>query len=296
MKPPFRWAGGKRRLIDYLAPLLQDIKGRYVEPFCGSAAIFFALERDGESLLNDISQSIVKTFKGLKQSSSTSKYFAELQKRQSEYGARAFYQYLVKEVTNTSGNATRYAAYFIATNQTSFNGLWRVNKSGQYNVPIGYRTVNGQKTPYELKTIDFAGYARALKNVEITRKDFRELTLKKGDRAYCDPPYLDQFSAYAEEGFTKADHLDLKEWCTAQAAKGAGVVLSGAGNEETLAVYGRPTIVINRACTIGASNRKRTDEYIYAWGDIDAKRIREVQQAAQHKNSVGAAQRLTVNT
>lgn len=266
MKPPFRWAGGKRRLIEHIVPLVQGAKGRYVEPFCGSAAIFFAQERDGDSLLNDISKPIIKTLKGLRQSPSiVKKDFEKLQKYQLEIGHTAFYAYIADVVTNTGGSAASYAAQFIAANQTSFNGLWRVNQSGKYNVPIGYRTVDGKKVPYDLKLIEFKDYARLLKRAQIICEDFRLIKLRRGDIGYCDPPYLDQFSAYASGGFTLNDHLALRDWCMEQVKRGARIVLSGAGNAQTLTVYGKPTIIVNRACTIGASNRKRASEYIYVW-------------------------------
>lgn len=267
MKPLFRWAGGKRRLIKHLLPLIGNPKGRYIEPFCGSAAIFFALEREGPSILNDVSKSIIKTFKGIATSpTQVNTYLTGMRKLQKEMGHAKFYELITDGIGSyIGGQASYYAARFLAVNQTSFNGLWRVNQSGGYNVPLGYREVGGNKVPYDVKLVELKDHSRLLKKATITCQDFRLIKLKRGDTTYLDPPYIAQFSAYAEGGFNLEDHADLYKWAQEQVKRGARVILSGAGHEMTEEVYGKPTLIIGRACTIGASNRKKTSEYIYVW-------------------------------
>jgi DNA adenine methylase len=191
-----------------------------------------------------------------------------LRKAQARKGHQKFYRQLVNTFDDPAlgKDVKAYAATFIAVNQTSFNGLWRVNRQGHYNVPIGYRTIGGQKVPYDINPIILTDYARLLRNAKITCMDFRKIVLEKGDLGYCDPPYLDQFSAYAKDGFTRADHEELHDWCKLQVSRGARIILSGAGNEETRQVYGEPQYIVGRACTIGASNRKATSEFIYTFG------------------------------
>lgn len=268
MKSFIRWAGGKRRLIEHIVPLIGNPK-RYVEPFCGSAAIFFALERDGESLLNDTSEAVIRTLKGIaKSSSGVTQGLETLRKAQARKGHKKFYRQLVNtfDDPSLSKDLRAYAATFIAVNQTSFNGLWRVNKQGHYNVPIGYRTIGGQKVPYDIDPIILTDHAKLLKRAKITCKDFRQITLGPGDLGYCDPPYVKQFSSYAEKGFNEKDHMDLRDWIHTQVSNGARVILSGAGNDKTREIYGEPTYVVNRECTIGASKRKATSEFIYTFG------------------------------
>lgn len=264
MKPPIRWAGSKRRLVDHIVPLIGNPK-RYVEPFCGSAAIFFALERDGESLLNDTSEAIIRALKGIAKSPlKTTTHLMGLRKTQARRGHQKFYKQLVKTLDITLP-PDAYAATFIALNQTSFNGLWRVNRQGYYNVPIGYRTIGGQKVPYDIDPIILTDYSKLLKKAKITCGDFRTISLGPGDLSYCDPPYLNQFSSYAKDGFNETDHRDLMDWIHQQVNNGARVILSGAGNDKTREIYGPPTYVVGRECTIGASNRKATTEFIYVF-------------------------------
>lgn len=264
MKPPIKWAGGKTRLAKHLLPIIGIPKRRYVEPFCGSAAIFFALEPGSyPSLLNDVSPQVIKMLSGLqKRPGVVERTLAHYIQKQQLHGYQPTYDFLRSLVSDPIGDSGVYAATFIAVNQTCFNGLWRVNQSGAFNAPIGYKS---KGVPHNIKLIDARSYSRCLKYTELTAGDFRDVVCEKGDTAYCDPPYVEQFSSYSEGGFNTGDHEDLAEWCAKQVRRGAKVILSGTDNKETRRIYGKPHTVVNRACTIGASSRGSTRELIYVY-------------------------------
>lgn len=266
MKAPFKWAGGKRRIAEQVISALGPIKGRYVEPFCGSGAVFFALQEAGEissALLNDSSLPVTTTLAALNRySRAVMEALQVLREKQLTIGHVECYEHIKAFVSHPhSLSPAIYAAYFLAANAVGFNGLWRVNKAGTYNVPIGKR---GDGTYHDIPTRDLTGHGEALAFANITCADFRALDgIGDGDVVYCDPPYLGKFSGYGADVFSPKDHRDLLEWAEGIKTRGGRVVISGSDTEATREIYGEPTYVVGIANTIGVGNRASTRELIY---------------------------------
>lgn len=273
MKPFFRWAGGKARIADEIVKLIGPIPpaARYVEPFVGGGAVFWALEREGPAILNDVSLEVVRTLKAVRDyPQNVTDVLNGYRKLQEEIGHSEAYSRMRRDVM-AAGEQVFFAPAFLALNQTCFNGLWRVNqRAGEFNVPMGYRVqrINGkpEKLPYDINPLDLSAYSRLLQFAKITCTTYSEIELQSGDVVYCDPPYFKQFNGYSREPFsTKEQHEALRDWCRRGAERGARVILSGADNEGTRSIYGKPTLELNRACTIGCKDRKRVGELLYVW-------------------------------
>lgn len=134
-KPLLRWAGGKTWLIKYLDEIINKRTFRnYHEPFFGGGAIFFALNPENNSYLSDLNGELISTYQAIKD------YPTEIVNILKNFeNSEEFYYKIRKEQFHT---ASEKAAQFIFLNQTSFNGLYRVNRNGEYNVPYGFRKKN----------------------------------------------------------------------------------------------------------------------------------------------------------
>lgn len=278
MKPFLRWAGGKQRLAPAICPILRDAmasrNGRYVEPFFGGGAIFFELAEtplwQRGALLNDSNGELMRTYDAVTASSRAVKHGLRLlQEEQQNNGPVAFYAQL-RDDWNVNGAPwtpyERTAARFIALNQTGFNGLYRVNKAGQLNVPIGWKLVKGKKTFLDVKVLDLEAHSLAMFGVALSNVDFRKIELRPGDVAYCDPPYLGQFANYTDTGFGLSDHQDLAAWARDGAAKGAVVAVSSSDVPAAREVYGAPSQRFGRADCIGVGSRRDVIELLFVYG------------------------------
>lgn len=208
-KPFLRWAGGKRALLPTLAKLLpEDVKTRrYVEPFLGGGALLFYL-RPERALVADINEDLIITYRMIKTRPSE---VVEVLNSLKEKHSKEFY-YRVRDYYNTETltDAIR-AAYFIYLNKTCFNGLYRVNRLGQFNVPFG----NRKNVDIDEATIRRA--SNVLKSVEIYHSTVvQTLSLvNKNDFVYLDPPYAvgdtSKFTQYDSSGFTDQHHTSLRD-------------------------------------------------------------------------------------
>jgi DNA adenine methylase len=235
VEPVLKWAGGKRRLIPYIIPLFPtNYKARiYHEPFFGGGALFFTLE-PFKGTINDINPRLINFYRvvrddpeGLIQAAMEYKY-----EKETFYKLRAHYNH-------ASLSPIDDAALTLYLNKTAFNGLYRVNSKGEFNVPFGR---------YTKPTIVDKGRIRAaskqLQNIEIFRKDFTYVveTAEEGDICYFDPPYLPvsdtaNFTSYAQDGFTWADQVRLRDTCIKLHEKGVLFVLSNSYVEKLIDFY-----------------------------------------------------------
>jgi DNA adenine methylase len=212
MKPFLRWAGGKTHLIDKLLKFVPyDFADRtYREPFLGGGAMFFAL-CPPQAILSDLNSDLINCYKMIrKYPGLVSRYLSGYSERHSA----AFY-YEIREQYNISKSSlsVEQAARFIYLNKASFNGIFRVNKNGKYNVPFGKRT------NLALPSLDqLVSFSNILKNAELFASSFEEILndAQEGDFVYLDPPYppLDgtsYFTHYTKERFGENDQLKLFE-------------------------------------------------------------------------------------
>lgn len=228
--PFVKWVGGKGRLLGQLLPLLPPgvERMRHVEPFMGGGAMFFARQPE-RALLCDINPELVSTYEMVRDR--VDDVIAELRRHAARHKAAgdAEYYYAIRERYNRGGGrrAAR-AAMFIYLNKTCFNGLHRVNRKGEFNVPAG-RYVN----PRILDEEGLRAASAVLQNAEIRHAGFEELlaTARPGDFIYFDPPYepvsrTANFTNYAQDGFTQDDQRRLRDVFDELTRRGCRCMLS----------------------------------------------------------------------
>jgi DNA adenine methylase len=200
LRPPLKWAGGKRWQIPHLRPLWRaHSRSRLVEPFCGGLSVALGL-KPGTALLNDANPHLVNFYVWLQRGLSI--------RLPMENDEQLFYRHRARFndlLANGDGQSEEAAALFYYLNRTGFNGLCRFNRSGLFNVPFGRYT----RIRY---TRDFTPYRQALSGWTFTSADVEALPLCPGDFVYADPPYDVQFTQYAKSGFTWRDQERTAQW------------------------------------------------------------------------------------
>ncbi|WP_430009998.1 DNA adenine methylase [Methylophaga lonarensis] len=199
LRPPLKWAGGKRWLVPRLQKLwLSSNQQRLVEPFCGGLSVALALKPE-QALLNDINPALINFYQQL------SKGLTIDLPMDNDVDCYYRYRQEFNEINQESQAAVRSAQLFYYLNRTGYNGLCRFNKSGGFNVPFGrYKSINYQT--------DFSAYQALLADWQFTNLDFQQLILQKGDFVYADPPYDVPFTQYARQGFSWDDQERLALW------------------------------------------------------------------------------------
>jgi DNA adenine methylase len=225
--PFLKWVGGKAKLERLFAPLYPPGVElmRHVEPFMGGGALFFA-RSPARALLCDINVDLVHTYQAVRDQ--VDAVLRQLQKLAKLHDEACYYHVRQRYNTRDHKTAAERAAMFIYLNKTCFNGLYRVNKSGHFNVPMGR---------YAKPAIADADTLRAasarLAGVDIRCTPFESLVAeaKPGDFVYMDPPYepvsrTSNFTAYARDGFTQADQTRLRDVFRELDRRGSKLMLS----------------------------------------------------------------------
>ena len=209
LKPPLKWAGGKRWLLQHIAPVWRrHAHRRYVEPFCGGLAVALGLQ-PRRALLNDVNPHLINFYRQA-QRGLTIKIDARYDK-ELFYSHRAHFNRLV---LNGGANSSEAAELFYYLNRTCYNGLCRFNRGGEFNVPFGkYKSVN--------YATSFAEYCQIIRRWKFTQIDLEKLNVKPDDFIYADPPYDVEFTTYSAGGFSWDDQVRTVEWL----AKHRGPVL-----------------------------------------------------------------------
>jgi DNA adenine methylase len=272
--PFVKWAGGKRKL----APLLiesfpEDFnpeKNRYFEPFIGGGALMFALGNPegklsipGKNLfINDLNPELTNTYEVIRDN--VSALVKELEQMSKRINERAFYE--IRE--NVPRSKVARAARFIYLNKTCFNGLWRVNSKGEFNVPFGKF-----KSPSLFVEENLRACSKRLKGSTITNESFEKAVsrARKGDLVYFDPPYIPlsasaSFSAYAKEGFGINEQEFLAETIGKLSAKGVYVLLSNSDTPMTRKIFRKSLtlrkVLMSRSISSSGSTRKPVYEVL----------------------------------
>ncbi|MDO1527907.1 Dam family site-specific DNA-(adenine-N6)-methyltransferase [Fulvimonas sp. R45] len=232
LTPFLKWAGGKRWLArDYVS--FFNMKGirRYVEPFLGSGAVFFSIQPES-ALLSDLNIDLVETYRSIRDNWQAVK--RALGRHHKHHSPE--YYYKVRSSIPKDGFAR--AARFIYLNRTCFNGLYRVNCRGEFNVPLG------TKTSVILDTDDFGAIADRLARVELVAEDFEKVIDRcgVGDFIFADPPYTvkhnnNGFVKYNENLFSWADQERLQCSLARAARRGARVIVSNADHPSIRELY-----------------------------------------------------------
>jgi DNA adenine methylase len=228
--PIIKWAGGKSRLLGQLLPMLP--KGaelmRHVEPFIGGGAMFFARAPE-RALLCDVNPALINVYESVRDH--VEEVIAELQQLAAAHDdddSKAYYRVRERYNRSRSLSTTQRAAAFVYLNKTCFNGLHRVNRRGEFNVPAGR-----YKNPRILDEQLMRRASRALKHAELRLGGFEHLlsSARPGDFIYFDPPYepvstTASFTAYAQDGFGREDQMRLRDVFAALDKRGCKLMLS----------------------------------------------------------------------
>lgn len=252
MAVPFlKWAGGKRWFVEYYHELLPKNYNRYIEPFLGSGAVFFDLE-PREGIISDINRPLIDTYLAIRENWRA--VLGHLKTYATNHSKD--YYYLIRE--NIPRSRYAKAARFIYLNRTCWNGLYRVNKSGMFNVPIG------TKTNVILSTDNFEQIANILQRSEIIHSDFEETIdrAREGDFLFIDPPYTVQhnnsFVKYNEKMFCWQDQIRLRNAVIRAINRKVKLILTNANHPSILGLYANFNIhIVTRASVIAASNQNR---------------------------------------
>lgn len=257
-KPILKWAGGKTQMLGDLLPKVPASYGKYIEPFIGGGAMFFALQPEN-AVIADSNPELINMYREV--ADHVDDVIEVLKKY--ENTSEMFYEVRAQDWTQLS--KTEAAARTIFLNKTCFNGLYRVNKKGQFNVPYGK-----YKNP---KICDIDGlYAasEALKKAEIICGDYLlvlEHYAQPGDFVFLDPPYLpiseySDFKRYTKEQFYEEDHVELAKMVMTLHERGCTVILTNSNHPLVHELYAPFTIDViqtKRHISCNGNTRKGED-------------------------------------
>ena len=266
--PPFlKWAGGKRWFVAAYSDLFPRSFERYVEPFLGSGAVFFYL-KPKKAVLSDINSELIDTYVAIRKNwKRVERLLTGHQKRHCKN-----YYYVVR--AQRPIGLYQQAAKFLYLNRACWNGLYRVNLKGEFNVPIG------TKSNIILESDDFESVARLLGNAELLASDFESVidACVKGDFLFVDPPYTvkhnyNGFVKYNNRLFSWDDQLRLHHAVVRAKERGVSILLTNAYHESLRELYGNvgKQITVSRASVLAgdASKRRPCEEMIVRTGGSD---------------------------
>lgn len=265
--PVLKWVGGKRQLLDTLTPLLPKKITTYCEPFVGGGALLFYLQPNC-AYVNDINGELIRVYAVIKNDVEALIYSLQKYKNESEF----FYS-----VRDWDRDKEKYAslsdiekaARILYLNKTCYNGLFRVNNSGEFNSPFGnYRNPNIVNAPTLRAVSSYLNSA----TVHLSSIDYAQVleTLPKGTFVYLDPPYdpvsdTASFTGYSKGGFSREDQIRLRKCCDTLNAKGLKFMLSNSSTAFIHKQYSEYNITIvqaKRAVNSDSAKRGEVDEVV----------------------------------
>lgn len=263
--PVVKYAGGKTKLLPELLARMPARFGRYYEPFAGGAALFFRVAPE-RAVLGDVNAALIATYRAV--ADDVDAVTTLLDRHAANWRRQGERHYLAMRAAWNRGAGTRVerAAAFLYLNRTCFNGLWRVNRAGEFNVPMGR---------YENPLVGMAARVRAaapaLARAELRTGDYRAVLhdARRGDFVYLDPPYDGTFTAYSAEPFDHAAQAELAYEVRRLALRGVKVMVSNADTPRIRALYaGLRLDVVScpRAINSDASGRGPVKEVIVTAG------------------------------
>src|SRR5215469_12364782 len=240
--PFVKWAGGKGQLLSELDKLIPSQFNRYFEPFLGGAAMFLHLASKNmisTAYLSDTNEELIKAYVVVRDS--VAELIEVLNQHQSEYDKNpSEYYYRLRELIQPT-NDIEIAARFVALNKTCFNGLYRVNQNGKFNVPMG-----DYKKPLICDSSNLKNVSSVLRhsNAEIQCVAYREMFLnaEANDFVYLDPPYdpvsyTSDFTAYTSNGFGRENQVQLANVFRKLLDRRCSVLLSNSNTQFIIELY-----------------------------------------------------------
>lgn len=261
--PILKWAGGKGQLLSQMARYFPNDYGKYFEPFLGGGAVFFHL-LPKEALLSDSNPDLIQVYEAVRDDPDG--LMAALRSHRMRPVTEQYF-YRVRKQDPRQLSRLERAARMVFLNKTCFNGLYRVNSKGEFNVPFGrYRN------PALYVEANIRAASSALKGVELLAVDFREACKlpRRGDFVYIDPPYQPlsktaAFTDYTREGFGEQDQRDLAEAFRRLDRRGCKVMLSNSATPMLRDLYREfesVTLKAKRAINCKGTDRGAIDELL----------------------------------
>jgi DNA adenine methylase len=276
--PIVQWVGGKRQLLERYNPLFPETINDYYEPFMGGAAVFFSLQKNnkitGQAYLSDLNEELVSTYQTV---ATHPQEVSSLLNELNEKHSKELY-YAIRNIDRVSVGTNRYqklddisnlltpceaAARFLYLNKTCFNAIYRVNKGGLFNVPVGtslrkdfsdHGALLATAEVLSGANIQHAPYQAAVQNA------------REGDLVYLDPPYEPEeggsnFTSYTATGFSRDNQVELKRACDTLHSRGVNFMLSNSDAPFIVDLYSAYTVhtfQVNRNLNRDKTKRKNS--------------------------------------
>ena len=269
-RPFLKWAGGKGQLLHHLSPLIPSEFNDYFEPFLGGGAVFFYLINQNliqkKAYLSDINAELINVYKCL-QINPKLMLTKLLCHRDNYMKDRTKYYYTLRGTRFDDG--FERAAQFVTLNKTCYNGLYRVNRAGMFNVPMGrYK----KPSIFDPSNLEYVSAALNVVDVKIACTDYRNILQRasRGDFVYLDPPFspmsrTSNFTAYTAEGFDARDQKNLAKAFKSLNNRKCLVVLSNSNTEFVRELYEKfeiTTVPTRRSINCNSGRRGGSTELI----------------------------------
>ncbi len=262
--PIVKWVGGKRQLMFELLKNMPKTYNRYFEPFIGGGALFFEL-RPQYGYISDLNEELINLYTVVRDD------VYELIDNLNKHEISKEYFMAIRNIDRTkeyqNWSDVKKASRFIYLNRTCFNGMYRVNSQGQFNVPFG-----NYKNPRIVDEENLINCSKLFKNTEICCADFSEILNKvqKGDFVYFDPPYVplnetSSFTSYTKDGFDLDMQFKLREVCDELDSKGVMFMLSNSDTKlvnELYSNYEIKKVFASRAINANGNGRGKITEIL----------------------------------
>jgi DNA adenine methylase len=264
-KPILKWAGGKTQLLKHIVPLIPKKINKYYEPFFGGGALFFNL-MPKDYLISDINPELTNLYKTV--SSYPNEIISELKK----YPFSKEFFYKLRKLKHENLDEIKAACRMIYLNRTCFNGLYRVNKKGEFNVPFG-----NYKNPTIVQEERLLQASLLLNQNKIKTDSFEFLfnkKLKKKDFVFFDPPYIpvskfSDFKRYNKEQFNLDQHTKLAELFNKLSNEGVPVVLTNSSSDIVKELYlGHNFIEVNAKRNINSKGESRKAKELIIYSNV----------------------------
>lgn len=272
-QPFLKWAGGKRQLLPEIHKYIPKKFDTYFEPFIGAGAVLFDLQHK-KAVMNDVNVELVNVYNVVKYS--VDELINQLKNHEAEHKERGqdyFYEVRVldRQPEYKDLDPVERASRLIYLNKTCFNGLYRVNSRGQFNVPFGK-----YKNPQIVNELVLRAVHEYLhsNDISILNTDFTEAvaSAQKGDFVYFDPPYdpvstTSSFTSYSLDGFSRDDQVRLRDLCVDLDKRGVKFLLSNSATDFIIEIYKEAGFIVEivsatRSINSVASKRGKIDEVL----------------------------------
>lgn len=270
LKPFVKWAGGKTQLLNEIKELMPKQYNVYFEPFIGGGALFFNL-KPNNAVISDYNEELMLTYKSFKNNADYNNMINEIVKHENNHSEEYYLEIRAMDRDESYKNTEIYikAARMIYLNKACFNGLYRVNSKGYFNVPSGKK--KEVKAYQEILFNDINNYFNK-SDIKIMSKDFEEVVAlaKKGDFVYFDPPYdtfenKNNFTSYTKDSFGREEQMRLGKVFKELDRKGVYVMLSNHNTnfiKELYKDYNLTVVLARRMINSNAKGRGKVEEVI----------------------------------